>query len=743
MLSLDVAAAATGNQLRISWGGSIIATINPSQVSWTSYTYTITAGANAAANTLLLEEIGTNDTSGTFIDNVRITDRINVNENAVAGTVVANLGTSDPDSPMNDQHTYSIISGDSTNFEIVGNQLRVKAGATLNRENHVSRSVTIRTTDVSGSTFDQAFTVFLNDLNEFAVGAITDSNATANSVAENATNGTVVGITASATDADATNNTITYSLDNNAGGRFTIDASTGIVTVANGSLLNFEAATSHTITVRAASNDNSFSTQSFVVNLTNVNEGPFAVVDTATAVEAGGVSNGTVGSNPTGNVLTNDTDVDAGDTKTVTGVLAGVQASAAANVGSAVTGSFGSITIAADGAYTYTVDNSNSAVQALRTTSNTLQDVFTYTMRDTSGLTSTTQITVTIQGANDAPTAVADTVTAVEAGGVANGTAGTNPTGNVLTNDTDPDSAGNGETKTVVGVLAGTQASAAGNVGLYVAGQYGAVIVNPNGSYQYLVNNSDASVQALRNSGNSLTDTFTYTMTDAGGQTSTAQLTVTITGQNDAPVMVYGAGTTPVSNLLANGSFETSTLSTLMDTNSGGRLWIGSGLNGWTASNFSVVDANIYGTNIGASDGLRGIVLTNGTSNGSISQSIAGLVSGTSYQLSFDSHRSGDGSSPSVLEIRWNGSVVGTVTTNVQASWTTSSLNVTAASGTNTLTINEIGTGGAQWWRTYLDNVVLSNTPVALTVAENSANGTVIDTLSTLDRIPATPLLTH
>ncbi len=91
-------------------------------------------------------------------------------------------------------------------------------------------------------------------------------------------------------------------------------------------------------------------------------------------------------------------------------------------------------------------------------------------MTDAAGSTSTTQITVTIQGANDAPTAVADTATAIEAGGVSNGTAGTNPTGNVLTNDTDPDSVGNGETKTITGVLAGTQASATGNVASSVTG---------------------------------------------------------------------------------------------------------------------------------------------------------------------------------------------------------------------------------------------------------------------------------
>ncbi len=46
--------------------------------------------------------------------------------------------------------------------------------------------------------------------------------------------------------------------------------------------------------------------------------------------------------------------------------------------------------------------------------------------------TSTQTSTLTATSVNDAPTAVADTSTAVEAGDVNNGTAGTNPTGNVL-----------------------------------------------------------------------------------------------------------------------------------------------------------------------------------------------------------------------------------------------------------------------------------------------------------------------
>ena len=44
---------------------------------------------------------------------------------------------------------------------------------------------------------------------------------------------------------------MTYSLTDNAGGRFAINSSNGVVTVANGALLDYETAHSHNITVQA------------------------------------------------------------------------------------------------------------------------------------------------------------------------------------------------------------------------------------------------------------------------------------------------------------------------------------------------------------------------------------------------------------------------------------------------------------------------------------------------------------
>jgi VCBS repeat-containing protein len=104
-------------------------------------------------------------------------------------------------------------------------------------------------------------------------------------------------------------------------------------------------------------------------------------------------------------LLTNDPDVESagnGETKTVTAIAAGSVANPLGAVGSA-TGTYGSITIAADGSYTYNVDNDNPTVQTLRTASDTLTDVFTYTMQDADGLTSTAQVVITIRGENDAP----------------------------------------------------------------------------------------------------------------------------------------------------------------------------------------------------------------------------------------------------------------------------------------------------------------------------------------------------
>ena len=105
-------------------------------------------------------------------------------------------------------------------------------------------------------------------------------------------------------------------------------------------------------------------------------------------------------------------------------------------------------------------------------------------------------------------------------------------TGNVLSNDTDPDSDPLSVTE-VNGV--------ATNVGTQITLASGALLtLNANGSYSY---NPNAQFEALNN-GDTATDSFTYTVSD-GASTDTATVTVTINGVNDAPT---GSPTATLSN---------------------------------------------------------------------------------------------------------------------------------------------------------------------------------------------------
>ncbi len=128
------------------------------------------------------------------------------------------------------------------------------------RETAATYNITVRATSTDSSSTTQVYTISLGDVDEFDVGSVSDTNATTNAVNENAAIGTTVGITASASDADATTNGITYSLVSDDGGRFAINSSTGVVTVA-GAINRETDGPTRSITVRATSADGSFTDQ--------------------------------------------------------------------------------------------------------------------------------------------------------------------------------------------------------------------------------------------------------------------------------------------------------------------------------------------------------------------------------------------------------------------------------------------------------------------------------------------------
>src|SRR5262249_60591269 len=106
----------------------------------------------------------------------------------------------------------------------------------------------------------------------------------------------------------------------------------------------------------------------------------------------------------------------------------------AGNVGSSVSGSYGSVTINADGTYTYVVDDATPSADASYAAL-IRSDTFSYQVSDGDGGYATAQLTITVHGTDDNPVANADSADATELGI----TPGADATGSVLTNDTDVD----------------------------------------------------------------------------------------------------------------------------------------------------------------------------------------------------------------------------------------------------------------------------------------------------------------
>jgi VCBS repeat-containing protein len=216
-----------------------------------------------------------------------------------------------------------------------------------------------------------------------------------------------------------------------------------------------------------------------VIDIGSGHNRPVAVDDHVfTNEDAGTVSSGAAG------VLANDFDFD-GDAMSV----------AAGNFA----GAYGTLTLNADGTYSYTLSGGAQALALGQVAT----DSFSYTVSDNDGSTTGTLV-FHVAGLNDAPVAHADAVATGENEAVAV---------DVLANDSDVD---NGAVLTV------TAASAP-------AGQGSASVVDdqvqfdPGGDFDSLAVGESADV------------VIHYDITDEHGATDTSNVTVTVTGANDDP----------------------------------------------------------------------------------------------------------------------------------------------------------------------------------------------------------------
>ncbi|GAC1033511.1 retention module-containing protein [Pseudomonas sp. No.21] len=257
------------------------------------------------------------------VTNVNDNGVVITDSNAAANTVVENAangstvgltvkGTDGDAGATITQYELTDNAGGRFAINATTGVVTVADGSKLDYEAATSHNITVKVTSSDGSTNSQVFTINLSNINDNGV-VITDSNAAANTVAENAANGSTVGLTVKGTDGDAGATITKYELTDNAGGRFAINATTGVVTVADGSKLDYEAATSHNITVKVTSSDGSTNSQVFTINLSNVNDNGVVITDSnaaANTVAENAANGSTVGLTVLG------TDGDAGATIT-------------------------------------------------------------------------------------------------------------------------------------------------------------------------------------------------------------------------------------------------------------------------------------------------------------------------------------------------------------------------------------------------------------------------------------------
>ena len=267
-----------------------------------------------------------------------------------------------------------------------------------------------------------------------------------------------------------------------------------------------------------------------VITVTGV--GPVGSADTATATESQ-----TLTVNTAGGVLTNDT---GGDTESL--AVTNVSSNGTSNsgvAGAGVLGTYGTLTVAADGSYTYIA---NTAAAEALDAGDSVTEIFTYTVKDDDDKNSSTAtLTVTINGANDPIVAVDDTDSVNEDATISRTVSDTKELDH---DDTDVDGDDTSGNFTITGIRTGSKdgTGATGTVGASLTGEYGTLTVNANGSYTYVADQTKSDELVT---GQTATDTFTYTVSD-GTATSTANLTFTVTGINDNdPVAVDDTDTVP------------------------------------------------------------------------------------------------------------------------------------------------------------------------------------------------------
>ncbi len=226
-------------------------------------------------------------------------------------------------------------------------------------------------------------------------------------------------------------------------------------------------------------------------------------------------------------------------------------------------GKYGTLIVGPNGNYMYRQNNANPEVSALND-GQTLTDRFAYTVTD-GVLNSTANLVITINGkgelaAGAVPVAEDYAVSIVENSNEA-------VAGALL-------AFGQGNARKVSQVNGAAVAD--GSASTTISGQYGRLVINPDGTYRYSL---DETKLFNLDQGQTANEVFTYTVSTGAGRIDTAKLTVEVQGRNDELALSDNAtisenATNAVTgNIFANdrpGEKQIEAVGTLMSDGAGG-----------------------------------------------------------------------------------------------------------------------------------------------------------------------------
>ncbi|WP_373002076.1 beta strand repeat-containing protein, partial [Sulfurimonas sp.] len=165
---------------------------------------------------------------------------------------------------------------------------------------------------------------------------------------------------------------------------------------------------SDVFTMTVTDGDGALVTKTYTVNVTGADDRPVAVDDVGEVDDDATL----IVTKANGVIDNNDYDVD-GDTLTVTAIRTGSETGSGTSgtVGLALVGTYGTLTLNADGSYTYVADQAAADALAAGVTGD---DIFTYTISDGDIPTDSAEIVITVTGGNDAPSIIDNTIYTTE-----------------------------------------------------------------------------------------------------------------------------------------------------------------------------------------------------------------------------------------------------------------------------------------------------------------------------------------